>query len=51
MDGNQIDDVLIHEAANQKECRTSWTDEKGKLAIQSDIFDAVLSSTDEVHSE
>lgn len=36
------------EAAHSKDRASRWTDENGKMAIQSDVFDPILPSADEV---
>ena len=50
--GRNIDgeNMMMHQDASCLKDRAScWTDKNGKMLIQSDVFDAILPSADEVH--
>mgnify|MGYP000403230072 FL=1 len=50
--GRNIDgeNMMMHQDASFLKDRASrWTDKNGKMLVQSDVFDAILPSADEVH--
>ena len=46
----KAENMMMHQDASCLKDRASrWTDKNGKMLIQSDVFDAILPSADEVH--